>query len=186
MQKYFPIAIQMTDIKTLGINNQRDKWLMMSDGALIKESVFGTQKRGGKGGQKVNKTSSAVRLFHAPSEISVIASESRYQKENRRIAVKKLRCVIALTIRDPSPSQEKPDKKMPHGIPSQSNHLYFLWMARLLDFFENNNYSMSKTAEDVGAGSGHLSKLLFKNGKLWKKINEERARRGMSSLTSSH
>ncbi len=40
----------------------------------------------GSGGQKVNKTSSTVRLFHEPSGLSVKCGRSRSREENRWLA----------------------------------------------------------------------------------------------------
>ena len=44
----------------------------------------------GPGGQKVNKTSSAVRLFHAPSGLTVKVAESRSREQNRWLARREL------------------------------------------------------------------------------------------------
>jgi len=44
----------------------------------------------GSGGQKVNKTSSAVRLYHAPSGITVKCGESRSREQNRWMARREL------------------------------------------------------------------------------------------------
>ena len=41
---------------------------------------------GGPGGQKTNKTSSTVRLFHAPSALSVRCGETRSRETNRWLA----------------------------------------------------------------------------------------------------
>ena len=55
-------------------------------------------KSSGAGGQKINKTSSCVYLFHAPTGIKVKCSVSRSQSLNRyyarRILVKKIDCLI--------------------------------------------------------------------------------------------
>ncbi len=44
----------------------------------------------GPGGQKVNKTSSTVRLYHAPSGLTVKVGESRSRELNRWLARREL------------------------------------------------------------------------------------------------
>ncbi|HEY7744764.1 MAG TPA: peptide chain release factor-like protein [Desulfuromonadales bacterium] len=56
-----------------------------------KDLVITFYKSSGPGGQKKNKTESAVRIKHLPTGIIVTATESRSQHENRETALERLR-----------------------------------------------------------------------------------------------
>lgn len=52
----------------------------------LKDVRMDTMRSGGKGGQHVNKVSTAVRLTHIPTGISVVASDQRSQSQNKKLA----------------------------------------------------------------------------------------------------
>ena len=58
---------------------------------LAREVVVETYRSSGPGGQRKNKTETAVRLTHLPSGITVIATEYRSQAQNRKLAFERLR-----------------------------------------------------------------------------------------------
>src|SRR3984957_13611147 len=79
---------------------RRESWTSLSDAQLLAQCEVDTYRASGPGGQKQNKTSSAVRLRHPPSGLIVIAEESRSQHENRARALRRMRQALYLKVRD--------------------------------------------------------------------------------------
>src|SRR5207245_4483470 len=84
---------------------KRATWTTLSDAQLLAQCDVDTYRASGPGGQKRNKTSSAVRLRHAPTGLIVIAEESRSQHENRARALRRLRQAFFLKMRDELPPE---------------------------------------------------------------------------------
>ena len=74
--------------------------LVLDDDALIRQCDVDTFRASGPGGQKRNKTDSAVRLRHRSTGLAAQAVESRSQHDNRRNALERLRLTVALQVRD--------------------------------------------------------------------------------------
>ena len=63
-----------------------------TDPEVLKDQVIiETYRSRGPGGQRKNKTETAVRLTHVPSGIVIVATEHRSQAQNRRLALERLR-----------------------------------------------------------------------------------------------
>src|SRR5260370_21740704 len=82
------------------ILHPRSSWTSLTDAQLLAQCQVDTYRASGPGGQKRNKTSSAVRVRHPPSGLIVIAEESRSQHENRVRGFRRLRQALYLKIRD--------------------------------------------------------------------------------------
>ncbi len=78
----------------------RSDWTALTDDQLLDQCAVDTYRASGPGGQKRNKTSSAVRIRHGPTGLVVIAEESRSQHENRAKALRRLRHALFLQVRD--------------------------------------------------------------------------------------
>lgn len=81
----------------------RATWSRLTEDQLLAQCEVDTYRASGPGGQKRNKTSSAVRLRHNPTGLIVIAEESRSQHENKAKALKRLWQSLFLELRDPLP-----------------------------------------------------------------------------------
>ena len=73
-----------------------------SDKDLLKECNVDTFRAGGKGGQHLNKTESAVRMTHLPTGTVVSCQDERSQYQNKRKCLIQLREKLeALNYRPP-------------------------------------------------------------------------------------
>ena len=73
-----------------------------SDKELLKECNVNTFRAGGRGGQHLNKTESAVRLIHIPTGIVVTCQDERSQYRNKHKCFIQLRKKLEmLNYQDP-------------------------------------------------------------------------------------
>ncbi len=157
-------------------SEMRNSWLMLADDKFARDCSFHAFRAGGPGGQKQNKTSSAVRLVHNPTGISAEAAESRSRNENLAKAIKKLKLNIACEIRNTFKLLHFQMKINP------SNPVYSLWMAEILDALEICEFRVSDAAEKLGISTGQLVKILEKEPLLWQKTNQKRISRNLPPL----
>ncbi len=74
----------------MGLFDLMSENLRIDTDALKKEVIVETYRSRGPGGQRKNKTETAVRLTHLPSGITVVATEHRSQTQNRKLAFERL------------------------------------------------------------------------------------------------
>jgi len=134
----------------------------------------------GPGGQKRNRTSSAVRLTHLPSGVNAACDETRSQHSNRGIALHKLRCEIARQCRClPPPAYVGP------WAPKLSSADYPVWLAAVLDHLEQGRYRLAEAAAALGVSTGRLVRDLAADPALWQTVNAGRTRCGHRPLRAA-
>ncbi len=75
--------------------------LYLPDNEFERDCRLETLRRSGPGGQNRNKVETGVRIYHIPSGCVGEATERRYQGENRKQALFRLRMELALRLRAP-------------------------------------------------------------------------------------
>ncbi len=173
----------------------RRVWTSLSDAQLLAQCEVDTYRASGPGGQKRNKTSSAVRLRHSGSGLIVIAEESRSQHENRARALRRLRQALYLKIRDDLPAaslrpeslqqlEDYQEARQPNGRLDLGRRDPRFWPAAgiVLDVLAAVHGRVSEAAAALGISTGNLIDFLAVNPKVWEQANHLRSRFGQKPL----
>lgn len=175
----------------------RSTWTALTDPQLLAQCEVDTYRASGPGGQKRNKTSSAVRLRHLPTGLIVIAEESRSQHENKAKAQKRLRRALFLHRRD----------EFPDGLPSAEelgeqpevvtafeqrdrlklnpkNPNFWEMAGLVLDLLVAARGQVSVVAESLNISTANLVEFLLTEPKLWQEANRIRVELGQKPLKS--
>jgi hypothetical protein len=174
---------------------RRSDWTSLTDPQLLDQCEVDTYRASGPGGQKRNKTSSAVRLRHLPSGLIVIAEESRSQHENRARALRRMRQALYLKLREDVPESERtPDAlaSRPDYGPARDGdgrlHLgrkdprFWPAVGVVLDVLQAVGARVGEAAETLGTSTGNLIDFLKTDDKVWEQANGLRARFGQKPL----
>lgn len=157
----------------------RSQWTSLTDVELLAQCEVDTYRASGPGGQKRNKTSSAVRLRHLPSTLFVIAEESRSQHENKARALKRLRQRLWLALRETLPATVPVELTLNLG---RKDERYWPTVGLVLDALEQYQAQVSTTAQWLGTTTGNLIDFLEIEDAVWTEANRMRQRHQLSLL----
>ena len=176
----------------------RNQWTSLTDPQLLAQCAVDTYRASGPGGQKRNKTSSAVRIRHPPSGLLVIAEESRSQHENRERALKRLRQALFLKIRDPLGAIQLtpealaacPDYQVARDAQGRldlgkRDPRFWPAVGVVLDVLHALEGRVSDAAAALGITTGNLLAFLQTSPKVWEQANHMRAHFGHKPLRAS-
>ncbi|MBR4833220.1 MAG: peptide chain release factor-like protein [Thermoguttaceae bacterium] len=166
-------------------------------------------RRSGPGGQNRNKVETAVRFRHPATGLVGEATERRYQGENRKIALERLRIEIALTVRNPVPSSLRfpADGSLgalenlnasPNAARASlrwferlqggkirvapTNFDYAILVSEFFDVFEAKDENLPATAAALETTASQIVRFLSAVPKCLEELNRRRARLGLSRL----
>ncbi len=155
-----------------------------------------TYRASGPGGQKRNKTSSAVRLRHAASGLIVIAEESRSQHENKAKALRRLRQAFFLKWRQSLTDDELARAKVSVAIKAARSGGERLVVGRrdqrfwpavgvILDVLLRYQGRVADAARMLDTSTANLVDFLAKDPKAWEQLNQMRVQYGHKKLHQS-
>jgi hypothetical protein len=162
----------------------------LSDEELLKECEWRAHRTSGPGGQKRNKTHSAIQIIHLPTGEEAGASESRMQGENRTHALKRLRHNLVLHLRrDIDPETYTPPAELKSQIGAKGklavnpeNAKYLPIIATMLDLLVYYKGQVSTSADRLGISTTNFINLLHKDSRLWTIAQDIRKKNNLPSL----
>lgn len=152
---------------------------------------FQRLRRSGPGGQNRNKVETGVRFYLDSLHLVGEATERRYQAENRRIALHRLRIELALRFRD-VPSLESDDpfydfrwfEGLIDGKPktSRDNFSYPILVAEFFDVYAATDENLLATSTLLKTSPSQIVHFLNKVPKTLEMLNILRLKRGLKRL----
>ena len=168
------------------------QFLRLDDQALLAQCELDRFRASGPGGQKRNKTDSAVRLRHRSTGLSAEAVESRSQHENRARALRRLRLEIALHARAPvaleasEPPEELADAlRVGKGRAismGRRDARYAATVAAVFDRLDACGWEIGTAASALGLSTSALGRFLEAEPVVWRAVQQRRQSAGLSPL----
>ncbi len=159
-------------------------YLPLADDALLAQCDVDHYRASGPGGQKRNKTDSAVRLRHRPTALVGEAVEERSQHLNQARALRRLRLEIAYRLRAPSADGTETPAK-PFVLPGARDARYAQGVAALFDTLEAHEWRLAEAAPHLGMSTAALGRLLQREDDVFRAASERRQALGLPALRTT-
>jgi hypothetical protein len=168
-----------------------DSVLALDEEQLIRQCKFEAYKSGGPGGQKRNKTSSAVKWTHVATGVQAHSNDFRSQAENRLRALHRLRFKLAADLRTPidvrgyePPTWYSAARINGKLTTNTKNPNYARLAAHVLDVFEATGGRLADAAALLGVPNSNLSHFLQAEHTVLAAASRIRAANNLPSLAA--
>ena len=166
-----------------------ESYLALEDSALLAQCEVHTYRSSGPGGQKKNKTSSAVRLHHQPTGLVSKGEEERSQHVNKARALRRLRFSLATDLlSEVDLDTYSPSSRLEtclHGGKLElrlKDHRSLFVINEVLSLLHSNRGRVSEAATAIGISTANLVKFLQIHPRVWRKVDHIREVSGLNSL----
>lgn len=160
----------------------------IDDEALLAQCDFTRDRSSGPGGQHRNKVETQVKLHHRPTGAHAQAGERRSQNENKQVAVRRLRLILAVEHREPIPRGESRTALWRSRVRkgriacNPSHHDYPALLAEAMDHIAESGWELHDPAVRLEVTASQLLKLLKDHPPAVAKLNAERRALGLHPL----
>ncbi|AMV35747.1 Peptide chain release factor 1 [Pirellula sp. SH-Sr6A] len=161
--------------------------VFQTEAVLLEQCKLTHLRASGPGGQNRNKVETAVEWIHLPSGCRGKASERRSQKENRDVAVHRLREQLAVHVRsEPTEAGRLVTNRYTDGLGriniSEGNWEWPMILAELLNRLAYHQWEIPPAAVELSTTTSQVIKLLRKSRPALEWVNSQRQALGRSAL----
>ncbi|MDX2132733.1 MAG: peptide chain release factor-like protein [Planctomycetota bacterium] len=161
----------------------------LDEETLLREITMDRQRSGGPGGQHRNKVETAVVFTHPGTGIIAQAAERRSVRENRPVALRRLRLALAMGVRCPVPDGDQRSAlwrsrcDRAGRIACNPQHADFpALLAEALDMAWACGLDVARAAARLACTTSQLVRLVKDHPPAFAMLNEARRARGERAL----